>query len=366
MSHYPTLEWKNNTLILLDQRKLPFEIVMVECRSVNDVAEAIRNMTVRGAPAIGATAAYGMAIAANNTSVKEPYRLHEDIKMAGQVLIAARPTAVNLSWAVRRILNRLHDPLLEDTLAIRSAVLAEAHAIAVEDVEVNRQIAKNALELLPDQVTFIHHCNTGALATVDYGTALGVIRAAHENGKKVFVYVDETRPRMQGARLTAWELEQLGIPYKIIVDGASGFVIKNCGVNAVTVGCDRVAANGDTANKVGTYNLALVAHAHGVPFYVVGPTSTVDLETPTGADIPIEERPAEEITHINGQWIAPHKAQVFNPAFDVTPAEYITAIITEAGICFPPYTESLRKAVQSRSQSASPDRNRTPGSLHHF
>jgi methylthioribose-1-phosphate isomerase len=236
---------------------------------------------------------------------------------------------------------------------IRAVVLTEANTIASQEIANNMQIGINSLPLWPDEVTFLHHCNTGALATVDYGTALGVIRAAHEHGKKVFVYVDETRPRLQGARLTAWELEQLGIPYKIIADGASGYVLKHCNVTAVTVGCDRIAANGDTANKIGTYNLAIVARAHNVPFYVVGPTSTVDLQTPNGAAIPIEERDPEEITKIGSEWIAPRGAPAFNPAFDVTPAEYITAIITEQGIAYPPYDQTLREMVGKEQKSIS-------------
>jgi methylthioribose-1-phosphate isomerase len=346
MSQYHTLEWKDNSLVLLDQRFLPLDVKTVTCRSVAEVAEAIRNMTVRGAPAIGATAAYGLAIAAIKTNEKDPDQMRRSIHLAGQVLLEARPTAVNLKWAVERIYNRIDDPSLEESDSIQAAVLSEAHNIAKEDVQINRQIGKNALSLLPDDVTFIHHCNTGALATVDYGTALGVIRAAHEFGKKVFVYVDETRPRLQGARLTAWELEQLDIPYKIIVDGASGYVMKNKGVNTVVVGCDRVAANGDTANKVGTYNLALVANAHQIPFYVVGPTSTIDLETPSGEQIVIEERPADEVSWVGTERLAPDETKVFNPAFDVTPARFITAIITESGVCYPPYTESLRMTVE--------------------
>ncbi len=348
MPPYATLEWKENCLYLLDQRKLPFQAVMLPCRSVTEVAEAIRNMTIRGAPAIGAAAAYGLALAAFNTHAKDPQKIRDSIFTAAQVLIAARPTAVNLSWAVNRILAAVESQNPQSADEIRESVLNEAHRIASEDVETNRKIGQNALPLWPKEVTFIHHCNTGALATVDYGTALGVIRAAHEAGKKVFVFVDETRPRLQGARLTAWELEQLAIPYKIIVDGASGYVMKNHPVNAVVVGCDRVAANGDTANKIGTYNLALVAQAHAVPFYVVGPTTTIDLATPTGGHIDIEERSADEITRIAGQPVAPDLSKAYNPAFDVTPADLITAIITEAGICRPPFEESLKRAVEAR------------------
>lgn len=345
MSPYRTLEWQDGALVLLDQRRLPHEVTYVTCRDPRQTATAIQNMTVRGAPAIGATAAYGLALAAFNSPAADPDRLQADLQSAAQVLLAARPTAVNLKWALERVLRCAAKDQAAGTLAMRNAVLGEAHAIADEDVRANRQIGQNALPLLPDPVTFLHHCNTGALATVDYGTALGVIRAAHEAGRTVFVYVDETRPRLQGARLTAWELQQLGIPHQVIADGASGYVMKHCRVDAVTVGCDRVAANGDTANKIGTYNLAIVARAHGVPFYVAGPTSTVDLNTPSGDLIPIEERPAEELTRIGGELLTPEGTGAFNPAFDVTPAEYIRAIITEAGVCTPPYTQSLRAAV---------------------
>ncbi len=350
MTPYRAIEWKNDHLILLDQRLLPHETVYLTLRDAASVAEAIQNMTIRGAPAIGAAAAYGLALEA-----VKPWQdlsaMLSNLISAGAILVAARPTAVNLAWAVKRILAVAQNPTLSTVGLLRAAVLAEANGIANQEVANNIQIGLQALPLWPDEVTFLHHCNTGALATVDYGTALGVIRAAHEHGKQVFVYVDETRPRLQGARLTAWELDQLEIPYKIIADGASGYVLKHCNVTAVTVGCDRVAANGDTANKIGTYNLAIVAKAHQVPFYVVGPTSTVDLQTPNGDAIPIEERDPEEITKIGGEWVAPHGAPAFNPAFDVTPAEYITGIITEQGIAYPPFERSLREMVVKAQSS---------------
>lgn len=345
MSTYFTLQWELDHLVLLDQRRLPQEVVYVNLYNVEETAVAIHNMTVRGAPAIGATAAYGIVLAAL-AGWKDSLSLRMGVKQAAKILLAARPTAVNLGWALKRMVACLDALQMDSPAELCAALLVEANAIADEDRRANRQMGLNALPLLPEEVTFLHHCNTGTLATVEYGTALGVIRTAHEHGKKVFVYVDETRPRLQGSRLTAWELQQLGIPYKIIVDGASGMVMKRCGVNAVVVGCDRVAANGDTANKIGTYNLALVARAHGVPFYVVGPTTTIDLETPTGDEIVIEERDSHEITHINGQSIAPRGAQVYNPAFDVTPAQYISAIITERGVCRPPYSISLPAVIQ--------------------
>ncbi len=345
MPDFRTLEWKDNALVLLDQRRLPGEVHYVAMHSPGEVATAIRDMTVRGAPAIGAAAAYGLALAAANSIQTTPADLNADLAASAELLKAARPTAVNLAWAVERVMLRLSRGDLSSVEAVRAAALHEADAIADEDVRANRQIGLNALPLLPDEVTFIHHCNTGALATVDYGTALGVIRAAHEHGKKVFVYVDETRPRLQGARLTAWELQQLGIPHQVIVDGASGYVMKTHKVDAVVVGCDRVAANGDTANKIGTYNLALAARAHNVPFYVCGPASSIDLSTPSGEQIHIEERPADEITHVSGQQITPIDSPVFNPAFDVTPDSLITAIITDGGVARPPFDWSLPGVV---------------------
>jgi methylthioribose-1-phosphate isomerase len=343
---YHTLQWHSGCLRLLDQRKLPHEVTYIDYTEAREVAGAIRDMVVRGAPAIGATAAYGLALAAVSSQASTCEGMRVELEKAGQMLKAARPTAVNLAWAVDRVLGSLNAQKINDPADLQAAVLAEANRIFEEDIETNKQTGLNALPLIPDNAVFIHHCNTGALATVDYGTALGVIRTAHEHGRHPFVYVDETRPRLQGARLTAWELDQLGIPYQIIVDGASGHVMRTKHVDLCTVGCDRVAANGDTANKVGTFNLALAAYAHHVPFYVVGPTSTVDLNTPNGDAIPVEERAAEEVTHIGCEHIAPEGAHVFNPAFDVTPAKYITAIITEKGIARPPYEISLAAMKQ--------------------
>ncbi|MEW6651384.1 MAG: S-methyl-5-thioribose-1-phosphate isomerase [Chloroflexota bacterium] len=346
MTKIATMQWQDEgVLVLLDQRVLPHQVRFVRCKTAGQTAEAIANMTVRGAPAIGAAAAYGLALTAWHHPSRQPDELHAALKESARVLENARPTAVNLKWAIQRVLSRV-EPAIQDAAIVREAILAEAHAIAGEDVQTNKAIGMHALGILPlREITFIHHCNTGSLATVEYGTALGIIRTAHENGRKVMVYVDETRPRLQGARLTAWELDQLGIPYKIIADGASGHVMKNFRVDAVVVGCDRVAANGDTANKIGTYNLALAAAAHNVPFYVACPTSTIDLNAPDSSAIPIEERSAEEITHIEGKQICPQDAQVYNPAFDVTPAKWITAIITENGVCRPPYEQSLQKAA---------------------
>jgi len=345
MSTYRTIEWKNGVVCLLDQRRLPHETVYVDYTDYRDVAGAIRDMVIRGAPAIGAAAAYGLALAAYHSGDTDATTLRADLAQAAEVLRTARPTAVNLFWAIQRVMDRAADAGLATPDDIRAAVLAEAHAIAEEDIQTNRQIGLNALPLVPDRANIIHHCNTGSLATVDYGTALGIIRTAHEHGKNVHVFVDETRPRLQGARLTAWELKQLGIPHTVIVDGASGYFMRTVGVDLCVVGCDRVARNGDTANKIGTYNLALVAHTHGVPFYVAAPTSTIDLSIPNGDAIKVEERSAREVTDIGGERITPDGVTAANPAFDVTPAKYITAIITETGVAYPPYEESLPKLV---------------------
>jgi methylthioribose-1-phosphate isomerase len=314
---------------LLDQRRLPHETVYQVYADPAAMAEAIRDMVVRGAPAIGAAAAYALAFAARTMDAPA-------LLAASRVLAAARPTAVNLAWAVDRMMRRL--------AADGPAALAdEAARIADEDVATNLAIAEHGQALVPDGATVIHHCNTGSLATIDYGTALGVLRVAHERGKRIHVFLDETRPRLQGAALSAWELAQLGIPHTVIVDGASGLVMARRSITCCIVGCDRVAANGDVANKIGTYNLALVARAHGVPFYVAAPGSTIDRATRRGADIEIEERSPAEVTHVGGAAIAPAGTPVFNPAFDVTPAELITAIITEHGILRPPYADALAR-----------------------
>lgn len=344
---YRTLEWiDGGTLRLLDQRALPAQTVYLDYSDAGAVADAIRDMVVRGAPAIGATAAYGLALAAAHSQAGDVAALRAELNAAADVLRVSRPTAVNLFGAINRVLARAADPALDTVDALRAAALDEAHRIAQEDVAINRQMGLNALPLVPDRATIIHHCNTGALATVDYGTALGIIRTAHEHGKQVQVLVDETRPRLQGARLTSWELKNLGIPHRVIADGASGHFMRTEQVDLCVVGCDRVAANGDTANKIGTYNLAVVAHENGVPFYIAAPTTTIDLDTPSGDAIEIEERPAGEVTHVGAEQITPDGVAVGNPAFDVTPARYITAIITERGVVYPPFEENLRKLLR--------------------
>ncbi len=340
-----SVEWHDGVLRLIDQRRLPHEMVILECETPEAVAEAIRTMAVRGAPAIGAAAAFGMALAALRSPASDRAALLRGLEAAARLLKASRPTAVNLFWAVDRMLRRAADEGLEDPQAVREALVAEAIRIAEEDVETNRRMGQYGATLIRDGDTILHHCNTGALATVDYGTALGVIRTAHEQGKRIHVLVDETRPRLQGARLTAWELLQLGIPFTVIADGAAGYFMRKGKVNIVLVGADRIAANGDVANKVGTYTLAVLAREHGIPFYVVAPTSTIDPNTPNGDAIPIEERDEREVLEIEGVPIAPRGARAANPAFDVTPARYITGIITEKGILYPPFDLHIRRAL---------------------
>ncbi len=346
MSAYRSLEWRGDSIRLLDQRRLPHQAVYVDYDDYRDIATAIREMVIRGAPAIGAAAAYALALAARKSDAADVAALRAELAQAAQTLRGARPTAVNLFWAIDRVMTRVNDPARVSPAEVREAALDEANAIAEEDVWTNRQIGLNALPLVPDKAKIIHHCHTGSIACVDYGTALNVIRTAHEHGKQVHAFVDETRPRLQGARLTSWELRELGIPHTVIVDGASGHFMRTVGIDLAVVGCDRVAANGDTANKIGTYNLALVAHAHGVPFYVCAPTSTIDLNIPNGDAIPIEERDPREVTHIGGVQLTPDGVDVANPAFDVTPARYITGIITEVGVATPPYETTLREMVE--------------------
>ncbi len=303
-------------------------------------------MTVRGAPAIGAAAAFGLALAANESKAQTAAAFVSDLESATRTLKASRPTAVNLSWAVDRVLGviRAASGAVGD---LRALVLDEAQRIADEDVEINKRMGEHGAALIEDGDTIIHHCNTGALAVVDWGTALGVVRTAHEQGKRVHVLVDETRPRLQGARLTAWELEQYGIPYEIISDNMAGFFLRNGQAQKVLFGADRIAANGDVANKIGTYMLALAAHDNGVPVYSVAPTSSIDLALKDGNQIPIEERDPDEVLGLqfHGERVAPQRAKARNPAFDVTPARLITAIVTENGIVKPPFEVNLPKFV---------------------
>jgi len=332
---------------MIDQRVLPARLEIVVCTSPDEVAAAIRNMTVRGAPAIGASAAFGMALAGLQSPADGLRDWQAHMRKAAVLLKSTRPTAVNLAWAVDQIMRvaELDQPLA----VLRQQVLAEAQRIADEDVAVNKRMAEWGSTLIDDGDTIIHHCNTGALATVDWGTALGVIRTAHEQGKRIFVLVDETRPRLQGARLTAWELQQYDIPFAIISDGAAGHFLRTGQAQKVFFGADRVAANGDVANKVGTYMLALAAHSNGVPVYAVAPSSSIDLSIQDGGQIPIEERDADEVLNIqvNGERVAPEGAAARNPAFDVTPHDCLTAIVTEKGIVRPPFDENLARVLRS-------------------
>lgn len=348
-----TLEWDSSKIQLkmIDQRILPEKLEVVAYDTYQGVAESIRDMVVRGAPAIGAAAAFGLALAAYRSPEKTVEGLRAELKKAAEVLRAARPTAVNLGWALDRMLVFIQntDGSVQD---VKEAVLAEAQRVADEDVETNKRISRYGAELIEDGDTIIHHCNTGALATVDWGTALGVIRTAHESGKHVHVLVDETRPRLQGARLTAWELQQYGIPFEIISDNMAGYFLHAGQVQKVLFGADRVAANGDVANKIGSYMLALAAHDNQIPVYSVFPASTVDLSLSDGSAIPIEERNEDEVLNIqlNGERVTPRGAHARNPSFDVTPNRLLTGLITDRGVIYPPFSLNLPRLLNSVRQ----------------
>jgi len=347
-----TIEWNYETsqMQMIDQRLLPGEFKVAAFDEYQAVAQAITDMVVRGAPAIGAAAAFGMVLATQQSSAKDSAALREDLKTAGDYLKEARPTAVNLAWAIDRILDTT-STITGGADELRQAVLQEAQRIADEDVEINKRMAENGAALIEDGDTVIHHCNTGALATVDWGTALGVIRMAHEQGKNIHVLVDETRPRLQGSRLTAWELTQYGVPFDIISDNAAGYFLSSGQVQKVFVGSDRTAGNGDVANKIGTYMLALAAYDNGVPFYPVVPTSTIDLSLSSGDQIPIEERHQSEVLSLTfqGQPSFPENSSARNPAFDVTPHRLVTGIVTENGVAYPPFDINLAKAVNAET-----------------
>jgi methylthioribose-1-phosphate isomerase len=341
-----TVEWDNGTVKMVDQRLLPTEFKIVTFTDVAGVARSIREMYVRGAPAIGATAAFGMALAAHVSQAQDGEALLSDLEQAAEQLRVTRPTAVNLFWAIDRMLRKARDPGLPDVKAISAALAAEAQAIADEDVAVNRAMGNFGQEVIREGDSILTHCNAGALATVDYGTVLGVVRAAVEHGKKIHVWVDETRPRLQGARLTSWELMRDNIDCTLIADNAAGQLMRTGRVDVVLYGADRVAANGDVANKVGSYKLAVVAKENGIPCFCVSPTSTIDMSLANGDLIPIEERDPEEVTVVRGQRIAPEGVPVANIAFDVTPHRYLTGIITERGIAYPPFDISLKRIMQ--------------------
>jgi methylthioribose-1-phosphate isomerase len=341
-----TIEWDDGIVKMIDQRKLPHEYVVAEFSDYQEVARAIKEMYIRGAPAIGAAAAFGMALGARQSQATSREGLLADLEKVASVLQETRPTAANLFWAIERMLDRARRTEYRKVEKIVNALVAEAQRLADEDVEINKRLGAHGAELIADGDNILTHCNAGRLATVDYGTALGVVRAAHEQGKRIHVWVDETRPRLQGARLTAWELMRDGIPMTLVADNAAGHLLYTGRVDIVLFGADRVAASGDVANKVGSYKLAVLARENGIPCYSVSPISTVDLSLPSGDDIPIEERDAREVTHIRDMPIAPEGVPIYNPAFDVTPHRYITGIVTENGIVYPPFKVNLRRAVE--------------------
>lgn len=340
-----TVEWDNGAVKMIDQRALPWTLEFARLETVEAVAESITNMTIRGAPAIGASAGFGMALAAQESQATTIDGLIKDLKAYADLLKKARPTAVNLAWAVDKLMAIAESGKFNSPDDIRDTLLLEAQKIADDDVAINSKMGANGATLVKDGATILHHCNTGALATVDYGTALGVVRAAFEQGKNIHVLLDETRPRLQGSRLSAWEMEQLGVSYDIIPDTAAGYYMNKGEVDIILVGADRVAANGDFANKIGTYQLAIMAKEHGIPFYTVAPTSTIDLALKSGDEIPIEQRDPSEVTTPYGNPIVPAHFKARNPAFDVTPHKYLSGIVTENGIARPPFVENLAKAV---------------------
>jgi methylthioribose-1-phosphate isomerase len=339
-----TIVWKDNSVVLIDQNALPVDENYLTCQSYQEIVSAIKDLTVRGAPAIGVAAAKGAAIWAVCQSGLPPAKFRRAFLAICAEIARSRPTARNLSWALERMKICLEKALHSGRGSLVRKLIAEAKLIHAEDIAVNRRIGIYGSSLLADGDNILTHCNAGALATAGYGTALGVIRAARKQGKKLHIYVDETRPVLQGARLTAWELKKEKIPATLITDNMAGFLMQQGKIDKVVVGADRITANGDTANKIGTYSLAVLARAHGIPFYVAAPLSTIDLSRKTGAEIPIEKRPAAEVSHFRGVPTAPRNMKVYNPAFDVTPSKYISAIITERGILSKPYGQSIHNA----------------------
>ena len=348
-----TLEWTENGVRFLDQTKLPTEESYVTATTYQQVADAIRNMVVRGAPAIGVAAAMGIALGVKNSKAETVADLKKDLDPICKAIGETRPTAVNLFWAIQRMREKFELLSIRPIAQVKQALIEEAQRMHAEDIAANQAMGRYGATLLPGTGGVLTHCNAGALATAGYGTALGVIRAAVEQGKKLRVYADETRPFLQGSRLTAWELMKDGIPTTVISDNMAGAMMKQGRIGAVVVGADRIAANGDVANKIGTYTIAVLAKEHGIPFYVAAPISTVDLATPDGTAIPIEQRNRKEVTHIAGRQIVPEGVEVENPAFDVTPAKYVAAIITERGIARAPYNKSLRLMVEQAVASMS-------------
>jgi len=341
-----TVEWHDGCVRMIDQTKLPWSLKHVELNQSAQVVDAIQRMVVRGAPAIGAAAAFGMALAALEFTGTDPVELQKALQRGADLLKGARPTASNLEWAVERMLQAARNMQADEVGEVQSRLIELAQQIADEDVAINKRMAGHGASLIKDGDTILHHCNTGALATVDWGTALGVIRSAHRQGKRIHVLLDETRPRLQGGRLSAWELAQEGISFEVIPDSSAGHFMQRGEVQVVLVGADRVAANGDVANKIGTYSIAVLAQANSIPFFPVVPTSTVDLSLSDGSQIPIEERSPDEVRAPFGARLMPDSWPVRNPAFDVTPHQYVTGIVTEHGIAYPPFTTSLRHMVE--------------------
>ena len=337
-----TLEWTDRGVVFIDQTKLPTEEVYVTCTTHQQVADVIRNMVVRGAPAIGVAAAMGIALGVKNSKAQNAADLKKDLDQICEIIGQTRPTAVNLFWAIRRMKEKFETLRPLPIAQIQQTLIEESQRMHAEDIAANQAMGRHGATLMPSTGGVLTHCNAGALATAGYGTALGVIRAAVEAGKKIHVYADETRPFLQGSRLTAWELMKDGIPTTVISDNMAGVMMQQGKIGAIVVGADRIAANGDVANKIGTYTVAILAKEHGIPFYVAAPLSTVDLATPDGSKIPIEQRNPREVTHIGGRQMTPDGVGIENPAFDVTPAKYVAAIVTERGIARAPYENSLR------------------------
>ncbi len=350
----PTIDRQDDVIVMVDQRKLPGQEVYVRCRTPQEVAKAIRTMVIRGAPAIGVAAAWGLALGVRRNAGKGTKQLAIDFQKTCDMMAATRPTAVNLFWAIDRMKRVFGEGARagESAEELADRLDREAQKIHDEDVASCRAMGAHGAEMLTDGARVLTHCNAGALATAGYGSALGVIRAAVEAGKKIAVFADETRPFLQGARLTAWELVRDGINTTVITESMAGPLMRAGEIDAVIVGADRIAANGDTANKIGTYTVAVLAHEHKIPFYIAAPLSTIDLETPEGDKIPIEERDQREISHLGSARLTPEGAKIRNPAFDITPHRYITGIITERGILRPPYAESLPTAVRGLAQGS--------------
>jgi methylthioribose-1-phosphate isomerase len=344
-----TLEWTDSGVRFIDQTKLPTEETYVNCTTAEQVADVIRNMVVRGAPAIGVSAAMGIALGIKNSKAENGADLKKDFDRVADLIGKTRPTAVNLFWAIQRMSDKFEHVRMRPIPQIKEVLIEEAKRMHAEDIAANQAMGRHGATLMPSSGGVLTHCNAGALATAGYGTALGVIRAAVEQGKKIHVYADETRPFLQGSRLTAWELMKDGIPTTVISDNMAGAMMKKGKIGAIVVGADRIAANGDVANKIGTYTVAVLAREHEIPFYVAAPFSTIDLATPDGSRIPIEERNGKEVTHIAGKQMVPDGVSVENPAFDVTPAKYVAAIITERGIARAPYQDSLQKLKEISS-----------------